>query len=61
MRRRSFSKGIIFLALAAWPLRGAAPVPRPSPDLVVVSPAGAQTRLSSFKGKVVVAKDLMRF
>jgi thiol-disulfide isomerase/thioredoxin len=35
-----------------------ATIPRPSPELVVTQPSGAETRLSSFKGKVVAVEFL---
>jgi peroxiredoxin len=47
------------VALAAQPLAGAAPVPRPSPGLTLVEPAGKPLELASFKGKVVAVEFLL--
>lgn len=48
-------------ALAALGLASlaAAPVPRPSPELAFAVPAGPETPLASFKGKVVVVEFLL--
>jgi peroxiredoxin len=59
MRVRRLFILTVWAALAAWPLIGAAPVPRQSPGLTIVEPAGKQTELSSFKGKVVAVEFLL--
>jgi peroxiredoxin len=50
---------VLLPALAALPLHGAAPVPRPSPGLTLVGPAGTPLELASFKGKVVAVEFLL--
>jgi peroxiredoxin len=59
MRVRNLSTAAVCLVLAGLSLVAAAPVPRKSPEFVVVEPAGKQTPLSSFKGKVVVIQFLL--
>ena len=46
-------------ALAARPVSGAAPVPRPSPGLTVADSAGKPLELASFRGKVVAVEFLL--
>ncbi len=46
----------VFLALGVFPASAKAQVPRKSPDLMIVEPAGKQTRLSSLRGKVVLVE-----
>src|SRR5437588_5925643 len=61
MRVRSLAIVIPVLSavLAALPLAGAAPVPRPSPGLTLVEPSGKPIELASFKGKVVAVEFLL--
>jgi peroxiredoxin len=47
------------LVLGAWLLAGAAPVPRKAPAFTFIGPAGQQTPLASFKGKVVAIEFLL--
>jgi peroxiredoxin len=47
------------LLLGAWLLVAAAPVPRQAPALNFTGPAGQQTPLASFKGKVVAIEFLL--
>ena len=49
----------ILLALGFLPASATMPVPRKSPDLVIVEPSGKQTRPSSLKGKVVMIEFLV--
>ena len=49
----------VLLALSVFPASGTVPVPRKSPDLMIVEPSGKQTRLSSLKGKVVMIEFLV--
>lgn len=44
----------IMLAVLAATVSSADPLPRKSPDFTISEPSGKNTRLSSFKGKVVV-------
>src|SRR5258708_3751663 len=50
---------VIVLLVFSAPLHGAAPVPRPSPGLTLVDPAGKPLELASFKGKVVAVEFLL--
>ena len=56
--RRLISLGVL-LALGVFPASATTPVPRKSPDLIIVEPSGKQTRLSSLKGKVVMIEFLV--
>lgn len=49
----------VSLALGVLPLVATAPVPRKSPEFTIVEPSGRQTKLSSFKGKVVLIEFLL--
>ncbi len=49
----------VSLALGVSPLVATAPVPRKSPEFTIVGPSGRQTKLSSFKGKVVLIEFLL--
>jgi peroxiredoxin len=49
----------VFLALGVSSLLATALVPRKSPELKFLDPSGKETRLSSFKGKVVVIEFLL--
>jgi thiol-disulfide isomerase/thioredoxin len=51
--------GLAILAALGFSAAGAAPLPRPSPDLVITEPSGKTTSLASFKGKVVVVEFLL--
>src|SRR5712691_6690931 len=44
----------VSLALGVSPLVATSPVPRKSPEFIIVEPSGKETQLSSFKGKKVV-------
>ena len=44
----------VFLALGFSTVFASAPVPRKSPEFIIVEPSGKQTLLSSLKGRVVV-------
>ncbi|HEX9490429.1 MAG TPA: TlpA disulfide reductase family protein [Stellaceae bacterium] len=59
MRRRTTAILTILLAFCLPSLLAAAPVPRQSPDFVIVEPSGKETLLSSFRGKVVVLEFLL--
>jgi peroxiredoxin len=56
--RRSISLAVL-LAFGVFPASATTPVPRKSPDLIIVEPSGKQTRLSSLKGKVVIIEFLV--
>jgi thiol-disulfide isomerase/thioredoxin len=56
MRLRKLSRLAVFLALGVSSVVATAPVPRKSPEFIIVEPSGKQTLLSSFKGKVVVVE-----
>jgi peroxiredoxin len=49
----------ILLLLGFLQASATMPVPRKSPDLMIVEPSGKQTRLSSLKGKVVMIEFLV--
>jgi len=49
----------ILLALGLSSLAVAAPVPRPSPEFVIIEASGKAIPLASFKGKVVVVEFLL--
>lgn len=49
----------VSLTLGVLPLVATAPVPRKSPEFTIVEPSGRQTKLSSFKGKVVLIEFLL--
>jgi len=49
----------VLLSLGVFPASGTEPVPRKSPDLMIVEPSSKQTRLSSLKGKVVMIEFLV--
>lgn len=54
MRLRRLTRLAVFLAFGVSSVVATAPVPRKSPEFIIVEPSGRQTSLSSFKGKVVV-------
>ena len=54
MSIRKLTTLAVFLALGFFSASATGPVPRKSPDLMIVEPSGKQTRLSSLKGKVVM-------
>jgi cytochrome c biogenesis protein CcmG/thiol:disulfide interchange protein DsbE len=59
MRRRRCEVLAGFLALAGSVfVARPATLPRPSPEFVITQPSGAETRLSSFKGRVVAIEFL---
>ncbi len=49
----------VSLALGVSPLVATSPVPRKSPEFIIVEPSGKETQLSSFKGKVVLIEFLL--
>jgi peroxiredoxin len=49
----------VLVALGVCSASATVPVPRKSPDLVIVQTSGKQTRLSSLKGKVVMIEFLV--
>jgi peroxiredoxin len=49
----------VLLALGVFPALATVPVPRKSPDLVIVETSGKQMRLSTLKGKVVMIEFLV--
>lgn len=51
--------GLAILAAVGFSSASAAPLPRPSPDLVITDSSGKTTSLASFKGKVVVVEFLL--
>ncbi len=59
MRMRKLALSAVFLALGVSSLFATALVPRKSPELKFLDPSGKETRLSSFKGKVVVIEFLL--
>jgi peroxiredoxin len=59
MRVRKLATWPAFLALVWLSLVAAAALPRQSPDFTILDPAGKQTKLSSFKGDVVVIEFLL--
>jgi peroxiredoxin len=58
MRMRNIASLSILLMLG-YPALAAAPVPRDSPELIIVDPTGNAVSLSSFKGQVVVIEFLL--
>jgi hypothetical protein len=58
MRPRNIALAIL-LALGLSSLAAAAPVPRVSPDFVIIEPSGQAMPLASFKGKVVMVEFLL--
>jgi peroxiredoxin len=58
MRMRQIAS-LAILTFGFSALVAAAPVPRPSPDLVIVEPSGKEIPLSSLKGDVVVIEFLL--
>lgn len=54
MHLRKLTRLVVFLVLGVSSVIATAPVPRKSPEFMIVEPSGRQTLLSSFKGKVVV-------
>ena len=58
MRMRNIAT-LVLLALGALILLAAAPVPRPSPPLAIIGPAGNETALAGLKGQVVVAEFML--
>jgi len=59
MSIRKLTTLAVLLALGVFPASGTVPVPRKSPDLLIVEPSGKQTRLSNLKGKVVMIEFLV--
>jgi peroxiredoxin len=59
MSTRKLPTLTILLALGVFPASATEPVPRKSPDLMIVEPSGKQMRLSSLKGKVVMIEFLV--
>jgi peroxiredoxin len=59
MSIRKLTTLAVLLALGAFPASATAPVPRQSPELLIVEPSGKQMRLSSLKGKVVMIEFLV--
>lgn len=59
MSIRKLTTLAVLLALGVFPASATAPVPRKSPELLIVEPSGKQTRLSSLKGKVVMIEFLV--
>ena len=56
MRLRKLTRLAVFLVLGVSSVVAMAPVPRKSPEFIIVEPSGKQTLLSSFKGKVVLVE-----
>lgn len=54
MHLRKLTQLAVFLVLGVSSVVATAPVPRKSPEFVIVEPSGRQRLLSSFRGKVVV-------
>ena len=49
----------VLVSFGVFPVYATAPVPRKSPELLIVEPSGKQMRLSSQKGKVVLIEFLL--
>jgi hypothetical protein len=59
MRMQKIAGLAVLLGLGFSVLVAAAPVPRPSPELLIIEPSGKDTPLSSFKGDVVVIEFML--
>src|SRR5712692_8772902 len=59
MSIRKLTTLAVLLALGVFPALATAPVPRKSPELLIVESSGKQMRLSSLKGKVVMIEFLL--